>query len=447
MYSKPIAHADVISQAIYNTGITVIKEQNGFALIQTPDNYQGWVDKRLLSSRTARSNASTAKVTNFFANIYQEPNTMKHEPIVTAAFATEFPIVKDVDERWLKVSLADGNAGFIQKGDVAINAEPLTMSEMLKLSHKFIGLPYLWGGVSTYGFDCSGFVEMLYAQMGIILPRDNNDQVYLPGYIEVAKQNLQPGDIMYFGWDNVISHAAVYLGDNKFIGSTAYKNPSVQICDLRNPYWNKIFIVARRMNNTPPPQFKGSIATIPHNIKQQMLQYTWHQGCPVPIENLAYLQISYWGFDNKPHQGELIVNQNVARDVLAIFKELYEEKFPIEKMRLIDDYQGNDQASMADNNTTSFNCRTQTDFGKLFSMHSYGMAIDINPLINPYVNNGKIEPKEGAANLERDVYHKGKIIKDSAVYNAFAKRGWIWGGDSFGAIHDYQHFEKPLNAK
>lgn len=445
MHASPDLNSPVISQAIYNTGVQVLQNKSGFSQIMTPDNYKGWVQKNYLTSRSVFPDAQVAKVKNLFANVFEKPATDIHPPIFTAPFGTEFTILNAEDDRWIKIQLADNSSGWIQRGDVEIDAKPMTLEKMLDFSKKFLGLPYLWGGVSTYGFDCSGFVQMLYKQVGIMLPRDGIDQAYYPGYIDVSPKNLEPGDRMYFGFDGKISHAAVYLGDNKFIGSTVYLTPIVQIADLRLQHWQDMFIVAKHFDDEELPQFQGAISAIPDSLKQKMLQYSWHEGCPVTIDNLAYVKVSYFGFDYEAHTGALIVGRDVAPDVLAIFKELYEEKFPIEKIKPIEEYAGNDVASMADNNTSAFNCRAMTGFANQYSLHSYGRAIDINPLYNPYVNDKEILPEEGAGYVDRKAYHKGKITLDSKTYEDFKERGWIWGGEDWNnKIRDYQHFEKPF---
>lgn len=445
MYSSANSKVDVVSQAVYNTQVAILQNKNGFSLIKTPDDYQGWVDKRALAFGTQNPNAMLAKTRNLFCNVYQDTNPLAHEPLFTVPFATEFQILDASNKDWVKVLLADNHVGYIQRGDVIFNPKPLTMQEMLEISKKFIGLPYYWGGTSSFGFDCSGYVQMLFNQMGVDYPRDTVIQIYWPGFTEVAKQNLRPGDVLFFGWDKKVSHTGIYLGDNKFINATAYQNPIIQISDIRDPHWKSIFIVARRFDPTKPPKFEGSIDPISAEEKQEMQKYSWHQGCPVPIENLASLKLSYWGFDNKPHtDGVLLVHKDVAQEVFDIFKELYEQKYPIKKIRPIDDYQGSDNASMVDNNTSAFNCRAMTDFANQYSVHSYGRAIDINPLINPYDNNGKVEPKEGTEYLDRKVYHRGKITQSSKIFDTFSGRGWVWGGLWVGGIHDYQHFEKPV---
>jgi hypothetical protein len=129
---------------------------------------------------------------------------------------------------------------------------------------------------------------------------------------------------------------------------------------------------------------------------------------------------------------------------VEIFKELFEARFPIEKIRLIDEYEANDNKSMADNNTSSF-CFREIDGkpGKL-SKHSYGVAIDINPVQNPYVYMDKVSPEAGREYLDRSKVTKGMIVKDDVCYKAFINRGWTWGGD-WKNEKDYQHFQKSLD--
>lgn len=187
--------------------------------------------------------------------------------------------------------------------------------------------------------------------------------------------------------------------------------------------------------------FHSKITNIPNNFQQIMQQYTWREGCPVLLNNLLYLQLSYWGFDNKPHQGTLIVNQQIASETVQIFHQLFMIKFPIAKMQPLDFYQGDDIKSMSDNNTVAFNCRALTSDPRFFSIHSYGDAIDINPVENPYVINGLLLPQQGRKYLSRNPHVKGIIVKGSKIYNIFMHYGWQWGGD-WQNMKDYQHFEK-----
>lgn len=199
--------------------------------------------------------------------------------------------------------------------------------------------------------------------------------------------------------------------------------------------------MAHPAESAPAPLFQSKISAIPADVQKTMQQYTWHEGCPVPLYDLAYIQLSYWGFDNNPHQGILIINNQLAPETVKIFKELFLIKFPIAKMQPLDVYHGDDTLSMADNNTVGFNCRVLSSDDRFFSQHSYGRAIDINPVINPYIDNGVVSPKQGIHYLSRNPSIRGIIIHGNAAYTIFIKQGWRWGGD-WRNMKDYQHFEK-----
>lgn len=187
--------------------------------------------------------------------------------------------------------------------------------------------------------------------------------------------------------------------------------------------------------------FSASSTNIPKHVAKKMEQYTWHPGCPVPLSDLRYIRMTYWGFDEKTHKGALIVNKSLVKEVISIFKSLYEHQFPIAHMDLMDKYHGDDLASMSANNTSAFNCRALTKFPGLMSQHSYGRAIDINPRINPYTNGTTILPANGAKYIDRHKAFRGIIAKDSLVYTIFTEHGWDWAGNWYD-VHDYQHFEK-----
>lgn len=183
-------------------------------------------------------------------------------------------------------------------------------------------------------------------------------------------------------------------------------------------------------------------------IDAKVLERIWGISYPanaaISTEELRYLRVPYYGFDGKTHEGELIVNKSIAEDTAAIFKELYEARYPIEQMKLIDEYQADDEISMGNNNTSSFNYRTIAGTDKL-SNHGKGMAIDINPLYNPCVQEreGEIicEPAEGKEYADRLESFSCKIEKGDLCYNIFEKYGFSWGGD-WDSPKDYQHFEK-----
>lgn len=183
---------------------------------------------------------------------------------------------------------------------------------------------------------------------------------------------------------------------------------------------------------------------ISDEIFDLMYGKSYKEDCTVPRAELRYLKLAHYGFDGRVHQGELVVNVSIANEVLDIFKELYEIQYPIEKMHLIDEYDADDEQSMADNNSSAFNYRVISGTSKL-SNHSKGLAIDINPLYNPYVhkNTGTEvwEPANAAAYTDRSSAFDHKIDEADECYRIFTEHGFSWGG-SWSRSKDYQHFEK-----
>jgi hypothetical protein len=189
-----------------------------------------------------------------------------------------------------------------------------------------------------------------------------------------------------------------------------------------------------------------TVSSLPDEIIEKVNGVSWKVGSPVALEHLAYVKVLYWGFDDETHEGELVVHGVVAEEIAEIFQVLYEAKFPIEKIRLVDEYGGNDDLSMEDNNTSAFNFREVADSKGVLSKHSYGIAIDINPIQNPYVTGGKVSPEMGKDYIDRTVVQKGMIVKDDVCYKAFTDRGWAWGGE-WKSLKDYQHFQKSIVIK
>jgi hypothetical protein len=168
---------------------------------------------------------------------------------------------------------------------------------------------------------------------------------------------------------------------------------------------------------------------------------SWRPGCPVGVEQLRRLAVEYWGFDDQRHAGALVVHASVATDVLKAFDRLRAEHFPIRRVEPIDAFGGSDEASMDADNTSGFNCRyAVADGPPRWSRHAYGKAIDVNPVENPYLQGGKVQPPAGQEYVARTLYRPGMAVPGGALVNAFASVGWSWGG-RWSATPDYQHFE------
>lgn len=177
---------------------------------------------------------------------------------------------------------------------------------------------------------------------------------------------------------------------------------------------------------------------------ERMENKSFSEGCTVTLDTLSYVRVLHFGFDGEIHIGELVVNKLIEKDIIEIFKELFDARYPIEQMVLIDEFDADDNESMAANNTSSFNYR-MVEGTTTLSKHAYGLAIDINPKYNPYVRtiDGEtvIVPENGALYADRTLQNEYYIQKDDVCQKAFAKRGFTWGGD-WQSSKDYQHFQK-----
>jgi len=178
-------------------------------------------------------------------------------------------------------------------------------------------------------------------------------------------------------------------------------------------------------------QFQGSIEP----VRWAELRHSYREGCPVGPAQLRTVRVSYWDFAGAPQTGALVVASNQARAIAGVFRRLWDARFPIRRLRPVSEYRGSDDASMAADNTSAFNCRFVGGTSR-WSTHAYGGAIDVNPVENPYVRGSTVSPEAGRAYLDRSPYRKGMAVPGGVLVRAFAAAGWKWGA-SFG---DYQHF-------
>lgn len=202
--------------------------------------------------------------------------------------------------------------------------------------------------------------------------------------------------------------------------------------------WWFLSVALSNTNPPTPPPKRGTAEPIPAALREKMVGVTWHEGCPVGLDELSLLRIPHHDMDGGTQEGLLIVASTHAEPLLDVFAALYAAEFPIRQMRPAHEFGGSDDASMAADNTSAFNCRAITG-GRSFSQHSYGHAVDINTIENPYVRGARVLPPEGAAYTERSDVRPGMITADGPVVAAFAQIGWKWGGH-WGSLKDYQHF-------
>ena len=195
-------------------------------------------------------------------------------------------------------------------------------------------------------------------------------------------------------------------------------------------------VVVSATTTTTVPPFTATVST----VSAAQLGATWHAGCPVDPSQLRLIQMNYWGFDNQPHVGAMVVNISVVSSVVQVFSTLFAARFPIQEMVPESAYGGDDNTSAAADDTSGFNCRYAVAPGPpQWSVHAYGEAIDVNDVQNPYIDGTTVIPPAGAAFEDRANVRPGMAVPGGALVNAFASVGWYWGGRWVSAP-DYQHF-------
>jgi hypothetical protein len=188
----------------------------------------------------------------------------------------------------------------------------------------------------------------------------------------------------------------------------------------------------------PGDGFASAVEGVPADV---LARSTWAPGCPVPADELAYVRLTFWGFDDRRHTGELLLNRSVARDVVDLFRRLYAARFPLEQLAIASQADLEAAPTGDGNGTGSFVCRPTTGSSSTYSQHAYGLAIDLNPFQNPYTKGDLVLPELASSYLDRDRVRPGMITPDGVAVRAFASIGWTWGG-TWQSLKDYQHFSQ-----
>jgi hypothetical protein len=184
-------------------------------------------------------------------------------------------------------------------------------------------------------------------------------------------------------------------------------------------------------------EFHASIGPLPPAVVKRS---SYRPKCPVTLDQLSYIKMTFWGFDHEPHVGEMIIHASVAEDIVGVFKKLYRARFPIEEMRIVHHREIDAPPTGDTDVTSSFECREVT-LGSTWSQHSYGLAVDIGPFHNPYVRDDLVAPELASAYKNRDWIRPGMIVEGDVVTRAFDAIGWQWGG-RWNTLKDYMHFSQ-----
>lgn len=193
----------------------------------------------------------------------------------------------------------------------------------------------------------------------------------------------------------------------------------------------------------PPPagaDFEFTVDPVPGDV---LARSSWVPECPVTVEELRYVTVSHWGFDQRFHTGELIVNATIAEDIVEVFRVLHQARFPIEQMRVITKEEIDAHPTGDWNDTTSFVCRPAVGSTN-WSQHAYGLAVDINPFHNPYLKGDLVLPELASAYLDREDERPGMVFEGDVVFEAFREIGFSWGGN-WRSLKDWMHFSQSGN--
>ena len=261
MHSASSGTADVVSQGILGTTVRILSEEANalgekWFRIETPDAYTGWTDGEALrilgeGSKPYASEGRVFEVTSLFANVYATESVSERKPLTVAVIGARLE-AGECGERWCRIVLPCGTPAWIHQADGEIReaASPrkkLSPDESAALARRFLGLPYLWGGRSSFGFDCSGFVQTVYHLSGFELPRDSGLQMAAGGLVEVPAGAERTRDLVFFGKkDGPVTHVGMMIGPTEFIHAAPRGRPVVQTGNLDDPYWREIYRGARR---------------------------------------------------------------------------------------------------------------------------------------------------------------------------------------------------------
>ena len=253
--SAPSPDSDIASQILYGSGVASTEQKDGWVHIHTGDDYSGWVRSSSLRPLAPGSVypavGKLVRVAALSANIYREPDVTLHLPLLRLPWESPLEAIPDApgnNARWLAVRLVDGRTAWVQRGDLSEHPGDISLDEMTALAHRFLGITYTWGGTSSFGFDCSGFTQMLERQRGVIMPRDADSQANWSGVLPVERKDIKPGDLLYFGSSpQKITHTGMYIGNGEFIHDTVHDHPGVQISRLSDDYWTHLLVAIRRV--------------------------------------------------------------------------------------------------------------------------------------------------------------------------------------------------------
>ncbi len=284
LFTRPDETSSVDDQVILGERVEILEDTAGFARVRTAAGEVAWIPERALrrGEGAAPASARIARVTSNFAHVYASPSFTKQKPLLTVPVGgmmafSDFLEGKEKETAaysWVRIVLPDGRAGFVASRDVALlpfeedlplppsHSLPLkSPSDWIAFGKRFLGAPYTWGGTTPLGFDCSGLVQRIFREHGLLLKRNSYEQAFQdPQLVPVAFEKLQPGDLLFFGTDDRIDHEAMWLGDGTVLQSTRHGVPGVQVTPFDSPFLKTLFRYARRVGRISSKREEGKVA-------------------------------------------------------------------------------------------------------------------------------------------------------------------------------------------
>ncbi len=246
VFAEASAEAEVTSQVLHGWRVEVLERDGPWGRVRTGDGYSGWVRVEELAEVVAEAGL---RVEGLSANVYRKPDVKRRRAMMQVPWEGRLWELGE-DGVWMRVRLGDGREGFVHRGDVAREWPRVGVQEMLAVGQRFLGVTYTWGGVSSFGYDCSGFVQMLMRQRGIGVPRDAQAQARWEGFVSIGVDEAGAGDVLFFGeTEDEITHVGMCMGGGTFIHSTTEGKPGVQVSRIAEEPWRTRVCGARRVRD------------------------------------------------------------------------------------------------------------------------------------------------------------------------------------------------------